>query len=487
MNRISYFYSAVKASLGSSLLLLALISAPAAKGQVTLFGAPSNFDVLNDTGKDAHGFEIELDGLQPADLAGVWTASRYPYTVVTVPAGIVIHYASPYVNNQYTVTTVTPAAFNPTFGHSCVLGAIPGCEHYGYYFGYGGRNPSKTIYRWLVDDPQNPGNLIPAAGQIVQVPAVVVSVVPPAQGGAAGVAFEIPVEPPPPPEIPKPELQYGIPKWVKVLKNEVQHAVVVDDLLEDNPVVPLDGNPAQVETAWKLLQFNPHSANSGVLHSQGNLGQGGKAVVRKYEFYKYSGPTDPLNGKALCGGDGLCNTPLDGELGDFIGTQMAAANVGVSSLTVVPSGAGSGTVSGAKINCGSSCSTPLALGTAVTLTAKAASKSVFSGWTGDCVGTQSTCTFNISGENTVTAKFDLAPTGGGGGSATFKISVSTNGKGTVTSNPSAASYPSGTVVTLTATPAAGQPWVGWSGACSGTATTCTLTMNADKSVTANFR
>jgi len=42
-------------------------------------------------------------------------------------------------------------------------------------------------------------------------------------------------------------------------------------------------------------------------------------------------------------------------------------------------------------------------------------------------------------------------------------------------------------VTLTATPDVGQPWVGWGGACSGTATTCSLAMNSDKSVTANFR
>lgn len=77
--------------------------------------------------------------------------------------------------------------------------------------------------------------------------------------------------------------------------------------------------------------------------------------------------------------------------------------------------------------------------------------------------------------------------GGGGGGATFKIATSTNGKGTITSSPSAASYAAGTVVTLTATPAAGSPWIGWSGACSGTAATCTLTMNANYQVVANFR
>jgi hypothetical protein len=77
--------------------------------------------------------------------------------------------------------------------------------------------------------------------------------------------------------------------------------------------------------------------------------------------------------------------------------------------------------------------------------------------------------------------------GGGGSTGTFKITISKNGKGTVTANPAAASYTSGTVVTLTATPDPGSPWIGWAGACSGTATTCTLTMNSDKSVTANFK
>jgi uncharacterized repeat protein (TIGR02543 family) len=144
------------------------------------------------------------------------------------------------------------------------------------------------------------------------------------------------------------------------------------------------------------------------------LGQGARAVVRKYEFYKYSGPLDPASGKALCGGDGLCTAPLQGELGDFIGNQMAAANVGVSSVTVAKAGTGSGSVTSTvgKINCGSACTAPLALGTSVTLTAKPASNSVLTGWTGDCAGAQPTCTFTISGENNVTATFDLAPAAG---------------------------------------------------------------------------
>ncbi len=491
MKKMTDIYYAATKVVGSSALLLGLITAAGVvNAQTTLFGAPSNFDVYNDTGQITHGFEVELDGLTIANVGGGYGFRYGNPTIVSIPAGVVIRFASGYVNNSYTVSTVIPAAFTPTGGHSCTFG-IAGCDHFGYYLPYYGIQPTKTIYRWLVDDPQNPGTLIPALS-VVQVPAVTVTVIPPANPGLPpAVAFEIPVEPPPPPPVPKPELQYGVAKWVKVLKNEVQHNVVAPDLLEDNPVVPVDNNPAQVETAWKLLQYNPHSPNSGVLHSQAPVGQGAKAVIRKYEFYKYSGTLDPLSSKAICGGDGLCTTPLAGELGDFIGNQMAAANLGVSSVTVTKSGAGSGTVTGGKINCGGTCTTPLALGTVVTLTAKAASSSTFTGWSGDCIGTQPTCTFTITAENNVTANFDLAAAGGGGGggggAASFKISISKNGSGTVTTDPATQSFANGSVVTLTATPAAGQPWVGWGGACAGISPTCTLTMDSNKSVTANFR
>jgi N-acetylmuramoyl-L-alanine amidase len=76
---------------------------------------------------------------------------------------------------------------------------------------------------------------------------------------------------------------------------------------------------------------------------------------------------------------------------------------------------------------------------------------------------------------------------GGTTASTFKLSISKNGKGTVTTSPNAASFAAGTVVTLTATPDPGAPWTGWAGGCTGTAKTCTLTMTKDVSVTANFK
>jgi phospholipase C len=78
---------------------------------------------------------------------------------------------------------------------------------------------------------------------------------------------------------------------------------------------------------------------------------------------------------------------------------------------------------------------------------------------------------------------------------TFQLTVQLAGTstGTVTSSPAGiscaptctASFTSGTVVTLTATPGKGAFFVGWSGSCKGTGT-CKLTINAAETVTATF-
>jgi hypothetical protein len=76
----------------------------------------------------------------------------------------------------------------------------------------------------------------------------------------------------------------------------------------------------------------------------------------------------------------------------------------------------------------------------------------------------------------------------------LSVKLSGDASGTVTSSPAGIncgndcteSYASGTGVTLTEVPAAGASFAGWSGACTGTSNTCTLTMDGAKSVTATF-
>lgn len=223
-----------------------------------------------------------------------------------------------------------------------------------------------------------------------------------------------------------------------------------------------------------------------------------RSVLRRYETYAYTGAYDPLTHEVVCGGDATCNAPLAGELGDMLVAQMVAANVAVPSLTVTLTGNGTVASSDKVITCGSKCVSTYALGTIVTLTAKAGSNSTFAGWTGGgCTGANLTCAVTVADAMTVNAQFTVNPAGdgGGGGTATqFTVLIGRGNTGTVTSdvagincgNTCSAKFNSGTVVTLTATPPAGKTFVNWSGACSGVNNTCALTVNANQSVQAVF-
>jgi hypothetical protein len=493
MKRLLDIMTAAGKAARSGALLLAVLAAPlVTQAQtVTLFGALSNFDVLNDTGRDAHGFEIQLDGITPAQAFYTFNATRYGgATVVGFSGGVIVRWAATYnsATGQYSATTVTPATFQPTFGHSCVLTQIVGCDHYGVSLQYYSTPPTATSYFWLVDDPTNPGQLVRFAGGKVQIPQPTVTVIPPAQiGNPPQVVFQIQVEPPPPPPIPKPVAQFGDAKWVKVYKTELQREVGLDELLDDNPIVPQD--PSLLETAWKLLQFNPNTnGNSGILRNQGGLGSGSHSVLRRYEFYKYSGAYNPTDHSAVCA-DPLCAAPAPNELGDFIGSQNAAANVGVPTLTVTK--VGSGTVTGAngKINCGGTCTTTTSAGTVLTLTATPPSNGVFVGWSGACNGTSLTCSVFVNDQSNVTANFVTI----------YTLSIGRSGSGTVTATPDgtdrsincgsncSAKFIQGTTVTLTATPAPGLTFVSWTNGCVSSTPTCNVVISKDTSAQANFK
>jgi len=89
--------------------------------------------------------------------------------------------------------------------------------------------------------------------------------------------------------------------------------------------------------------------------------------------------------------------------------------------------------------------------------------------------------------------FSVSTSGAPPTTHTLSVTKTGSGSGTVTSTPEgiscgadcSQSYAEDTDVTLTATPAGGSSFSGWSGACSGTSP-CTVTMSASRSVTAGF-
>ncbi|MBK7470931.1 MAG: hypothetical protein IPI73_10245 [Betaproteobacteria bacterium] len=492
-----------------ALLSAGLLGIPAAaRAQTaTIYGALGNFDVVNNTGQNACGFEMELEGMTAAP-AYTFSVNRFgapitaPYTNGAI-SGWRVTWKSADCSTNKTVPHQPGTAFGGTcYQWNAVTYQTAGCEHFGAV-----ANATKVTSRWLVDDPANPGSYIPHDPPMA-VPMVYYYVAPaPAPAGGGVVDAPAPVivaevEAPEPAEAPE---MYGNAQWIKVFVRQLPREVSLDELLTDNPlVVPM--NPAQIETDWDVIQAEPASNSKGKRSRK----QGGstldpttRSVVRRYETYEYTGAYDPVTHEALCA-NLTCTAPAPGEIGDFISAQMSAVNVQGDFITVTKSGTGSGNVdsSDKQISCGSKCTSPYMAGTQVTLTTKADSGSTFAGWTGACAGTQS-CTISVNGVRAVGAKFDAQPKGGSGGGGggggttttqvTLKVSIG-SGTGTVTSNPAgincgaacSAKYNKGAQVTLTATPPAGKQFANWTGACAGTAPTCTLKLQADATVKAQF-
>ncbi|WMN10674.1 InlB B-repeat-containing protein [Marivirga salinae] len=117
-------------------------------------------------------------------------------------------------------------------------------------------------------------------------------------------------------------------------------------------------------------------------------------------------------------------------------------------------------------------------GTVVELTAVPDAGFVFDGWSGDASGTTNPISVTLDADKTVTATFSPIQ-------RTLSLNA-TNGSITPDVAPTNGTYDNGTVVELTAVPDAGYQFNGWSGDASGTSNPISVTMDADKTVTANF-
>jgi len=176
-------------------------------------------------------------------------------------------------------------------------------------------------------------------------------------------------------------------------------------------------------------------------------------------------------------------------------TQASASSI----VRVELDGGGSGHVTGTEgINCPGVCWKDMedffdVVYQPATLTASADPGSIFAGWGGACLFVRTNATCEIprfyDATRTAIARFErlsiLRP-------STLTVSVAGTGTGTVTGpgitcrGDCAQGYVNDAAVTLSATPAAGSTFAGWSGACSDSSPTCSLTMSGGKSVTATF-
>ncbi len=424
---------------------VAISGSPAQAAQANITGALSNFDTFNDTGKDAHGFEIELDGVTSADVQYFFGAPYNRYGTPSVTefnsngvSGVKVRWMSGFdaVKGYQDTTAQAPTSATPTMGHDCYLGGpagatqqiydASGCEHFG--IGTVG-NPTNVVYHWLIDDGSSAGNLV-TADSPVSIPAPVWST----NGANVAAAVPAPVQVPVPALPAKPECSlWGPAQWMKVYKTESHAPAQLGALLTDNPNVPQE--PAEVETEWKFVQAAPTCSDDGApldvqpeneVVNDAPVGAGSESVTRRYEFYDYTGAYDDTDGgnheaMPLCDSDpyrqSCSSAPMadpNSDLGAYKGAQMVAANLGLAgvqtpNLAVTMSGDGTGLVSdGNGIGCGDLCSGNFAMGTQVTLTATPDNGSHVAGWSVPSCGISTHCTVTMNADTVVNVEFTTA-------------------------------------------------------------------------------
>src|SRR5205085_11888668 len=117
---------------------------------------------------------------------------------------VYVRYQSPYdaASGQFAATT-TPVNSGTNFAGTCYTWnpsyLQAGCDHFGVHLSYTATNRAVTAaYRWLFDDPANPGQLVASSNNIF-VPTPVYTIVPPAQPTNPPVLVAEVETPPPPP------------------------------------------------------------------------------------------------------------------------------------------------------------------------------------------------------------------------------------------------------------------------------------------------
>lgn len=321
----------------------------------SFLGFLGNFDVVNDSGNTAHGFEIELEGLHSSDITDTFGGANrgFPSGTGFDPATAVVRYGAPtiteYANGSIFGTRVTyasawdaasqswlfgtPSGTFITPGDNCWTGGGVGynagtpCDH----FGVGtSKTAIKTSYSWLFDDGSNSGKLTNSNGQVV-LPAPNWNVIP-ADPAPAG-------QPQPKPVVAadirapqaEQEGQFGEAIWVKVFRTELEREVELEELIGGNPVI----EQAETEIEWQLLQTDPGNPDAGKLEAGylNVLGQNAESVIFRYEFYKYAGEYDPENHEAKVGSD---SNPTEAEIGTYLGAQNGAVNLNAVAPVPVP-------------------------------------------------------------------------------------------------------------------------------------------------------
>jgi hypothetical protein len=320
---------------------VAVMVMPVAAHATSIFGSLGNFDAVNDTGSVAHGFEIELEGIHAGNVTDTFGGAGrgFPTTVERYGAPTITEYSSGGIYGVHVTYGTdlsgapsswvgTPSGVYNTPGESCWTGGGIGygastpCDHFGVGLS---ANPTKTKYSWLVEQTPGSATLVNAVSNVLA-PTWTVTPQAPAPGNPAPPPVIVAQIVAPPANFEGPEPQFGTAIWAKVFTTEIEGQVKLEDLLGGNAFI--HQAEQNTETEWQLLQTDPGNPLSGILENGGGGPAGDKAqsIIRRYEFYAFTGLYDPVSNEAQFGpgfGDSL---PGPGDVGNFIGAQNAALN-----------------------------------------------------------------------------------------------------------------------------------------------------------------
>lgn len=348
----SRFLKTIRCAIFTTMVVLLPLSIPAlspAAHASVAWGSINNFDTVNDTGGVCHGFEIEIDGIHSRDITYTYDWNHYGVPKITEdvdplgnPRVFVRYESAKNPDGSWAAFTSVPAVpIQPTDGHQFTNPGVNfGGEHFGVGF-YGA--PAAIKYSWLKDDGF--GHLVFAGAVNIATPTFVYF---PPPAPALPAQVQAAIQPPPPPDPPVKE--FGVASWVKVTTTQTHNnnKVELRDLVSDDPDDPNDrnwknGEPDEVEVEWQILQteFNKPGggANGEMEGAPEDLNNGDEVITRRYDFFKYVGPTDPETGEALAdsvGPDGIHGVGDYADVvvvGDYVGAQMAgfdaAAQIGL--------------------------------------------------------------------------------------------------------------------------------------------------------------
>ncbi|MBY0538289.1 hypothetical protein K2P47_02735 [Patescibacteria group bacterium] len=245
-----------------------------------------------------------------------------------------------------------------------------------------------------------------------------------------------------------------------------------------NTLAEINPNTVYQNSGWNEGRHTVPASQQFALRMRAQLSDSGDRVW--FDNVTISGtPTESTQAR--------CSDSIDNDVDGTIDRADADCREFYPALEVVVTGTGTVSSSPAGISCGLTCVSQFLKGTVVTLKSVVNRGVSFLGFSGACEGADN-CVVTVTTDTQVGAAFaELTP-------VTLIITNNEVQTGTIKAVTPAISCSGictesvyvGEKITLTATPKAGYDFVGWSGACAGLQSTCTVTITGDTEVSAQY-